>query len=286
VAVLSGCDTSTECAEYLKTSVAEMRRGGGSGCFELSHVVAIARSPSATAPRIYVQDPKGGDFSAVRAKCDSTSAHACPEPIVSAVLSVVNGSAVTVRGYFHQGSSSGFEQMYLDDVVDEGTLSAVPEPRNVSLSDLSRGAQASASWFQIVTATAPEDAPLVMYDFSPEEFASAAPCPRWSGFAVIPRRAGAPLDPSIDCASGAENPPSRAHPDAREILVGREFFKEFFASTDCGCAAASKQQLLTASSQVVGDIAGVLVPEIEAGSSSIYQVFHPLSRARFPISGG
>jgi len=283
---LAGCGTSTDCASYIGTSVAEMRQSGGSGCFELSHVVTVARSPSTSAPRIYVQDPSGGDFSAIRAKCSTTSSHSCSASTAVAVLGVVDGAAVTVRGYYHQGSASAFEELYIDDVIDEGTLLAAPGPRDISLDDMSRDVQAKAVWFQVVTTVISADAPLAMYDFSPAEFESTDPCPRWSGFGVIPVPTGGPNRGPAGCSTDSANPPGIRDPDPHEILVGREFFKEFFASTDCGCAAASKQHLLDVTSTVVGPIAGVLVPEIGRGSSRSYQVFHPLTRALFPISGG
>jgi hypothetical protein len=126
-----------------------------------------------------------------------------------------------------------------------------------------------------------------MYDFSPAEFAHEGSCPSSLGFGVIPASALGSAGAPPGCVSG-RNPPGVVNPDPREILVGREFFKDFFASTDCACAAASKQHLLNVSSSVVGGdtIQGVIVPEIVPGSTAVYQVFHPLSRAAFPITGG
>ncbi len=281
---LSQCGVSTQCSSYLQTSVAEMRQATGSGCFELERVVVTARTPSTSTPRVYVQDQRGGPYSAIRAKCDGSPTHACPEQTARRVEALIDGSEVTIRGYYLQGSLSGFEEIYLDDVQDEQTLAAVPAPAKVSLVELSRDARARSQWFQIVEAEISAQDPLVMYDFSPAEFARGAACPSWSGFALIPASL-APPDIVNGC-SGSGNPLGVAKPDGRELLIGREFYKEFFASTDCACAAASKQHLLSTSSAVVGSVLGVLTPEIKAGASSVYQVFHPLSKANFPIAGG
>jgi hypothetical protein len=154
----------------------------------------------------------------------------------------------------------------------------------LDLAHISRDARTQPEWFQIVSSEVSALEPLVMYDFSPPEFARAGPCPAWVGFSVIPASA-ADIGGAAGCESG-RNPTSIKQADPREILVGREFFKEFFASTDCACAAASKQHLLNTSSTVAGLIQGVLTPEMRPGTSQIYQVFHPLSRAAFPIVGG
>ncbi len=278
------CGASTQCSTYLQTSVAQMRQATGSGCFELDHVVVAARTPSSRTPRVYVQDQSGGPYSAIRAKCDASPTHACPEQTARRVEQLLDGAEVTIRGYYLQGSLSGFEEIYLDDVQDAQTFAAVPAPEKVSLLDISRDARARPHWFQVVEAEISPQDPLVMYDFSPSEFAHAAACPSWSGFALIPASL-APVEAAGAC-SGGRNPIGLAQPDGRELLIGREFYKEFFASTDCGCAAASKQHLLNASSTVVGAVFGVLTPEIKTGSSSIYQVFHPLSKTDFPIVGG
>lgn len=278
---LNGCGTSTECADYLSAPVAKMRQASGSGCFELAQVVVVARTPSTTTPRLYVQDVKGGDFSAIMAKCDVSSAHSCPPATLGKLMRVLVGAAVTVRGYYQQGAVSGFEELYLDDVVDQGTLLSTPPPVVLQVADLARTKRSRAQWFQVAAATVPSDDPLVMYDFSPQEFALAGPCPSLAGFGMIPASVAAKS--AVDCA-GNMNPRTVAQPDPREILIGREFFSGFWASTDCACAAASKQHLLTPSNTVVGPIRGVLILQLSHGSSTAYQVFEPLSQALFPVS--
>jgi hypothetical protein len=281
---LSNCAVSTQCDSYLRTSVAEMRQATGSGCFELERVVVAARTPSSSVPRVYVQDKAGGPYSAIRAKCDGSPTHACPAETARQVESLIDGSEVTIRGYYLQGSVSGFEELYLDDVRDEQRLVAIPIPARVSLTELSRDERARAHWFQVVDGEVPTQDPLVMYDFSPPEFARTGSCPTRSGFAVIAASI-APSASASDCTS-ASGSTGVGPTDGRELLIGREFYKEFFASTDCACAAASKQHLLSATSTLTGPIHGVLTPELKLGTSQIFQVFHPLSKAAFPIVGG
>jgi hypothetical protein len=278
------CSVSTQCSSYLQTTIAEMRRANGSGCFELAHVVVVARTPSAKTPRVYVQDPAGGPYTAIRAKCDASPTHACPSQTASGVQALIDGAQVTLRGYYLQGSLSGFEELYLDDVQDEQRLALVPSSPTLGLEALARDAHSAANWFQLVTAQVPAEDPLVMYDFSPRELRRIDGCPAQSGFGVIPRSA-APGQGVLGC-TGTSNPEPVSEPSASEVLIGREFFKEFFASTDCACAAQSKQHLLDASGALSGPIRGLLIPEIAPGTSALYQVFHPTSKSDFAISGG
>jgi hypothetical protein len=284
---LSGCGSPNDCADYLSASVAKMRQASGSGCFELAHVVVVARTPSASAPRLYLQDPNGGDFSAILAKCDPSSTRPCSVATAAKVTQLISGAAVTVRGYYQQGSVTGFEELYLDDVVDEGTLLAQPEPAVLSIAELARSARTRAQWFQIVTAEIPIEDPLVMYDFSPAEFALTGPCPAWAGFGMIPYSVVGSMPPPEGCGgdTGTANPASLAMPDPREILIGRQFFKDFFASTDCACATASKQHKLSASSTLLGpaSIRGILILDLDRRSRVTYQVFEPLAKG-FPIT--
>jgi hypothetical protein len=284
---LSGCGTSAECANYLSASIAEMRQASGSGCFELAHVMVVARTPSTSTPRLYLQDAQGGDFTAIMAKCDASSSHPCLAATAATTQQLIDGSAVTVRGYYQQGSLTGFEELYLDAVVDEGTLLASAAAPALQVADLARAARMRAQWFQIVTASVAVEDPLVMYDFSPAEFALAGPCPAFAGFGMIPYSAMDSMVPVEGCAgdAGTTNPGGISVPDPREILIGRLFFKDFFASTDCACAAASKQHKLPASSALLGPVTirGILILELQRGSSSSHQIFQPLAKG-FPIT--
>jgi hypothetical protein len=280
------CGSTTQCADYLPASIPDMRQARGSGCFELAHVVLLARTPSTTAPRLYLQDPRGGDFSAVVARCDPRSAHPCPIGTVTKVSHLIDGASVIARGYYEQGSVTGFETLYLDEIEDQGTLLAFPPPAPVRVADLARAARLPGDWFQIVTASIPIDDPLVMYDFSPREFALTGPCPAWSGFGMIPFSAADAMVPVLGCGgdAGVTNPAGVSEPDTREILVGRQFFKDFFASTDCACAAASKQHRLSAASTLLGpaQIQGILILQRDRAAGA-YQVFEPVAKG-FPIT--
>ena len=282
---LCQCSGSTECSSYLHTTVAEMRRANGSGCFELEHVVVVARTPSAGAPRVYVQDDGGGAYSAIRAKCDASPTHSCSPDTARIVQALIDGARITARGYYLQGTISGFEEIYLDNVTDEHALAQAPPPAVLNVAALGRSARSAAEWFQIATAEVPPEDPLVMYDFSPSELARGASCPTQGGFGVIPSSAVTTNASAAGCM-GNGNPTGLALPDPREVLIGREFFKEFFASTDCSCALLNKQHLLSATSSLSGSIRGVLIPEITPGSTALFQVFHPTSKANFAISGG
>ena len=101
---------------------------------------------------------------------------------------------------------------------------------------------------------------------------------------MIPTSAAA-APAAVGCA-GDQNPPSVREPDGREIVVGRQFFSTFFASTDCACAAASKQHLLGPGSVLTGTIRGILILETQSGTQATFQVFQPLSRASFAVTGG
>jgi hypothetical protein len=260
-----------------------MRTDGMSGCVELSNVVVVARTSSSTAPRIYVQDPGSGAFSAIVAKCSATSTHACPATTLAAVGRLLDGAAVTVRGYYSHVESTGFEELYAEEVVDTGTLLPLPDPVRLSVGDLSRDARVPSSWFQVASIDVPATDPLTMYDFSPPDLQQGAHCPAWEGFAMIPTSAGAPA--AAGC-SGAQNPASVAQQDARAILIGRQFFSTFWASTDCACAAASKQHVLDPGSVLTGAIRGIVILNVHPGGQGAVQIFEPLSRTMFPVSGG
>ena len=187
---------------------------------------------------------------------------------------------MTLRGYYEHGKISGFEEFYVESVTDDGAMLPVPAPITLNVSDLERNARVPAKWFQKATVTvAPADT-LAMYDFSPPEFALNGPCPAWEGFGMI---ASSVMKPSPATCAGAKNPPGQTAADPKEILVGRQFFHRFTYSSDCGCAAAHSQVLLTAANTVSGSISGILILEILKGSKSGFQVFEPTSKSEFPI---
>lgn len=275
------CSSGPQCTSYTRTTIASLRSARGSGCFELSDVVLLARTPSASAPRVYLQDRAGGDFSALMAKCSDMGAHPCPLDTQSAVAQLLDGSAVTARGYYQQGSQSGFEELYLDSLSDNGSFAMRPAPVALDPTELAKDARKPAVWFQTVRVDIPAGDPWLVADMSPTELALGATCPRWSGFAMIPASRGAPA--AGDCVNG-ENPPTASPAPDGEILIGRQFYDGFWASSDCACAVAHKQHLISSFSTLTGPVRGVLILEQMHGFT--VQVFEPLSKADFPISGG
>ncbi len=267
------------CKRYAQTRVAAMRKNASDGCFELNNVVLVARSSSATAPRLYLQDAEGGDNSAIAAKCSARSQHACTADALATTRALFPGTAVTVQGYYHRGKLSGFEELSVEQVTSDGATLRVPPPITLQLAELQRSARVPSKWFQRATVVMDPAQKLVMYDFSPAELKLAGSCPAWEGFGLIEAVAAA-VAPA-DC-SGEENPPGRIAPDAREILVGRQFFHAFRYSSDCRCAAKHNQTLLQPSSFVAGTLSGFLVPEVVTGSKELFQLFEPADAA-FPV---
>jgi hypothetical protein len=195
-------------------------------------------------------------------------------------LQILNGESVTVRGFYDHGKVSGFEELYVEDIVDNATTALLPAPVTLQVADLARDARVPAKWFQKATVTISATDPLVMYDFSPAEFRLQGPCPAWEGFGLIPKSVGAPAPAGCN---GAVNPPGTA-PAPSEILVGRQYFHGFYSSSDCACAAFHHQTLVSAASSVSGTIGGILILEIIKGSTTSFQVFEPTSKAEFPIN--
>jgi hypothetical protein len=279
--LLSACSSSDVCRDYVDATIAELRQADGSGCFQLSHVVLAARTPSVQSPRLYLQDPAGGDFSALMAKCAGDSQRACPASAVSATRDLLNGSLVTVRGYYHQGSRSGFEELYLDAVIDEGSFADVPAPVVLSASDVAKSARRPESWFQVVSVTIPEDDPWVMADLSPSELELGSECPRWAGFSMVPASRALPVP--ADCTNG-QNPDGSSAAMGDEILIGRQFYDSFWASTDCACAVTQHQHLLSPYATLVGATRAVLM--LSQSNGATFQILQPLAKRDFPVSGG
>lgn len=270
-------DAGIACVTYTPTAIAAMRNPGASGCFELDNVVLVARTASTTTPRLYVQDPKGGDYSAIMAKCSTTSTHACAATALATALQLLNGESVTIRGYYEHGKVTGFEELAIESITDNGSTLAIPPPITLNETDIGRDARVPAKWFQKATVNVTK---LVMYDLSPAEMKLAGPCPAWEGFGLIPASAGAP---AAGACAGTTNPNGIAAPASGETLIGRQFFHNFTYSTDCGCAAAHNQVLLTPASFVAGAMSGFLVLETLRGSTTGFQVFEPTSKGEFPV---
>ena len=272
------------CADYKPSTIADMRQGQRSGCFELAHVALVARTPSPTEPRLYLQDIDGADFSAIVAKCSADASHACSgavkERIPKLYLTLGSGDKVTLRGYYLYGSVSQFEQLYIEDIIDECRAVQRPDPVVLTPSDIARDSRVPEHWFRRATVDVAEDDPLLMYDFSPADLSLEQPqCPDWGGFAMIPQSQAGAMAQGCD---GNTNPASREL-DPAEILIGRQFFDQFLFSADCACANISGQTLVTPTSSVSGTVGGYLTLEVDQGSTDSYQVFEAAANQSFPI---
>jgi len=265
------------CTSYTPMTIAAMRTPATPGCYELANVALVARTSSATTPRLYVQDPQGGDYSAVMAKCSATAVHPCPASALATALQVLDGESVTLRGYYEHGKVSGFEEFSIESITDNGATLTIPPPVTLAEADLGRNARVPTKWFQKAKVNVTK---LVMYDFSPAEMQLTGPCPAWEGFAMISASAGAT---AATACNATTNPTGVSTPAAGEILVGRQFFHNFTYSTDCACAAAHHQILLTSANFVSGTATGILILETPKGSTTAYQVFEPLSKTDFPV---
>lgn len=277
------CGDSRDCESFIQASIADMRGARGSGCFELQQVVVVARAPSTVAPRVYVQDPGGGALSAIMAKCDGTSSHACASGVGDTVHSAIDGDAVTVRGYYQQGSVTGFEELYISEFTREGSLLPRPAPVSLDVSEVTRSARTRSKWFQIGTVSVTD--PWVIYDFSPAELTRSGACAGGGGFGMIPRSAGTTIARGCTMTGDAGTSPAGLEsPDPGEILVGREFYEGFYDRTDCSCAGGQASHLLCPEATLSGTVGGILTLEIVHGTTRAYQLFQPLSKALFPIS--
>jgi hypothetical protein len=278
--------TVTPCnSQYPATSILKLRNSKAPGCFELSHVGLVARTDSPSEPRVYLQDPNGGDSSAILAKCAQTATHAC-DPAVKAKIGLLydtltDGAQLSVRGYYQVGGVTGFEEFYIEDIIDECKTLPRPAPVTMTVADITRDARTPAKWFRRATVNVPAADPLVVYDFSPPELLLGQPqCPDYAGFAMIQKSAGSTA-PSA-CA-GAANPAARTAPDPKEILIGRQFFNQFLFGADCACAANTNLKIVSPQGAVSGPVLGYLILEQDKASPAAYQVFEPAANQTFPI---
>jgi hypothetical protein len=269
-APLAGC-----AGVYTTSSIAAMRQGTVSGCFELDNVTTIALTPSTKSPKLYVQDSGGGMFSAMRTSCSSTStAHPCT--IATQVAALATGRSVTVQGTYIKSKSTGYEAFYLDAVTDNGAAT-VPQAVTATMTDISRGGTNNGLAFQRVTTTIPGNDPLVMYDWTPAEFVyqGATKCPYQFAFAMIPQSAGQTA--TAACSSTTAQPAGQTTPNAAEVLIGTDFYKGFTVSSDCRCAAMFQDKEPTANSQLKGSISGILIFDVPFGATAGYYYIAPQS---------
>jgi len=261
---------------YQVATVAQMR-AGAPGSYEIDNVVAIARTPSASSPRLFVQDPAGGDFSAMMATCSSTStSHPCS--VAPVVAGVQEGNVVSLKGSYLK-SSAGLESFYIDSVTVGGTR-ALPAPASVALADVQRSANRARLWFQHVQVNLGSGT-LKMYDFSPadQKYVGSPGCPQFFGWGMVPSTSS---DVVGGACSGTTQPPSpvgSGAPPSDEIVVGTDFYTTFGYSADCACAAQEQETLLTASSTLGGTVGGMLICDVPFGATTVYQYLAPKSAA-------
>jgi len=265
---------------YTTATIAAMRQGAP-GDYELADVVAIALTPSSASPHLYVQDAAGGDYSAISTNCSSTSmSHPCT--VASTVKTIAIGHKVTVKGtYIKAGQANGgAENFYIDTILDNGPAASTPAPLAMSQTDIARGAKVAAKIFQKVTVTPTED--LVMYDWTPSElkFSGTWPgcktAPFVFGFGMIPASAGATA--TAACTTKAMQPTGQTTADAKEVLIGTDFYKNFQVSSDCQCAGThTGVSVPSATTKWPANMAitGVLVYDVQFMQTTGYQYFAP-----------
>ena len=267
-------------ASYTTSTVAAMRMGGKPGRFSLTAVVT-AKTPSTKAPKIFLQDAAGGDFSAMLAQCSSGTTHPCS--VAAAVAGTSVGNEVTVTGTFIKASAAkgGSESFYIDGFTD-GSAVTVPAPTALVAADVARGGNKPANWFQHVTFTISDT--WKMYDWSPAEFVftGATACPYQTGFAMIPTSVTATAGAA--CTSITAQPAGQTAPPATEILIATDFYSTFTASSDCRCAAKFSDKEPTATTTLTGAVSGMLTYDAQPGSATGYQMFAPLTTASAPLS--
>jgi hypothetical protein len=277
-------DASTAgCAgTYTTSSIAAMRQGTVSGCFEMDNVVSIAVTPSAGSPKLYVQDAGGGMYSAMLTSCSSTStAHPCT--VASTVHGIAVGQSVTIQGTYIKSKTSGYESFYIDTITDNGAATP-PAAATATLTDVSRGGTNKGLAFQKVTATISASDPLVMYDWTPTEFVyqGATKCPYQFGFGMIPKSANQTA--TAACTNTTSQPAGQTTPNAAEILIGTDFYNGFTVSSDCRCAATFTDKEPTGTSQLKGSITGMLVFDVPFGATAGYYYIAPTSATDAAIS--
>ncbi|MCU1277388.1 MAG: hypothetical protein JWM53_934 [bacterium] len=272
----SGGDMATAGMKtYIVATIAMMRQGAP-GDYELDDVVAIALTSSTTSPHLYAQDAAGGDFSAIKTNCSSSStSHPCT--VASTVHTVAVGHKVTIKGTYIKASAmnGGSENFYIDSITDNGA-GTLPAVKMVALTDVQRNATTKASWFQHVQVS-PAPAAHKVYDVSPTElaFSGATKCPYQLGFGLAPAAtAGAGASQCVDMTS---QPAAATAPDPTEVLIGTDFFTTFKMTSDCRCYTMFTDTPVTTAMSTT-KLGGILIYDTVFGSMPAkgYQYLSPL----------
>ena len=274
---------SAACASYAMTTIAAMRMGTASGCFQLTNVVTLGTTPSKKSPKVFVQDASGGDFSAMVTKCSSTStAHPCS--ISTQVGAIADGHSVTITGTYIKTAATTFEEFFIDGLTDNG-VTTVPAAATATLAQIERGGTAKNLRFQRVTVNISASDTLKMFDWTPSEFSntSATACPYQFGFGMLPTSATGAAAAGA-CANGTTQPGGQPTVNANEVLIGTDFYKTFTVSSDCRCAKTFVDMEPSATSTLSGMVSGLLVFDVPFGGTVGYYYLDPKSTTDAPIT--
>jgi hypothetical protein len=271
---------------YSKSTIAAMRQGSPA-CYELDNVVTIAITPTTSTSKsvtIYAQDAAGGDYSAEMFGCSSSStSHPCPA--FTTAKAILTGRSVTITGLYIKSAATkgGFEEFYIDSITDNAA-GTVPTPAAVALTDIERGGNKTADWFQMVTTTiAPADK-LVMFDWTPPEFTGTGSCPQY-GFGMLPMSATGTASAACTApvTTTSTQPAGQAAVNAAEVMVGTDFYQGFTYTTDCACSAKYTQPLPTVGQGVSGAITVLLNYDVPYMATTGYQFIDPIINTSFMI---
>ena len=279
---LDGAGSGSGCASYTMSTIAAMRMGTATGCFKLTNVVSLGTTPSKTTPQIFVQDAGGGDFSAMLTKCSSTSTtHPCT--FATQAAAIADGHSVTITGTYIKTAATTFEEFFIDGITDNGAATA-PAPATATLAQIERSSTATNLRFQRVTVTIGQADALKMYDWTPSEFAntSATACTYQYGFGMLPSSATGTA--AAACSSGTAQPNGQAAINAKEVLIGTDFYKTYTVSSDCRCAKMFTDMEPSATSTLVGTVSGLLSFDVPFGATVGYYYLDPKVMADAPIT--
>jgi Collagen triple helix repeat (20 copies) len=270
-------DAGAACTSYVSSSIAAMRMAGANGCFELDNVVSVASTSRGA--ELYVQDAAvGSAFSGMQLRCGGP-VHPCTNE-----AGIVAGHKVTVTGEYVKSSTTGLETFSIDSITDNGA-GATPTPSVVSLEEIQRDSTAIQFAFQRVNVTIPATDALVMYDWSPSEYAvtGAVACPFQSGFGMIPKSVTGVTE-TPECTSATAQPSGQPAPSPSEVLIDTRFSSGFTVSSDCQCAKQFSQTEPTATSTLAGTISGILLFNVAGSANTGFMALAPMSTGDAPIT--
>jgi hypothetical protein len=282
----SGSNMGSACTSYTMGTIASMRMGTKSGCFELDNVVTTALTASTTNPHLFVEDAAAGPFSAMLTQCESHSmTHPCS--VAATVAGLAIGHSVTVKGTYIKTKSTTFEEFFIDTVTDNGATTAIPAA-TATLADIERGGSNAGLRFQYVSVNIATADALEMYDFTPVEFtdSAATSCPFVTGFGMIPKSAAGATVASAQCVgsgSAATQPPGVTTPSANEVLFATDFFKTFEVDPDCKCARTPSVEPET-TSKLSGTLKGMLLFDVPFNGTMGYYYVDPTTATDAPIT--